>query len=222
MNYKRYNVVRARLIELHQVITEYTFEVVAPPSTFLQLKELKNIDKTASLMGTERIGIAVQRPMTITKMTIALGLNGVDAPMSFRYPSKDIPVIFESIQEYIQLWLEIKVDWGWFESARLEELEELEAVAKFVFTPYKEYHAARVAKEFGHHSTQDMTLVNTMRSIWMFGSQAAEEISFVSYIALYKEAQGLGNRTTSTLGKSESLEELLGGGMFGHGLQSLI
>lgn len=220
MDYRRFNVIRARLVELYKVITEYTFEIVAPPSTFMQLKAMKNIDRAQFLIGTERMGLAVRRDMTITKMTTAISLNGDETQMAFRFPSRDIPRVYESIQEYIQLWLEVKTDWGWFETARLEELEELEAVAKFIFTPYKEYHAAKIAKEFGYKNTEDISLVNTMRSLWMFGSTPQEELSFVSYVSLYKEAQGLTKHHQSSYGRSETLEELLGGN-YGSGIQSL-
>lgn len=221
MNYERFNFIRERLVELYPLITEYTFEIVAPASTFLELKQLQGLDKTEYRPGTERVGIPVVRPLTITQLTKALTLNGNDAELYFRWPSRDIIRIYEGIQEYIKLWLEIKVDWGWFESARLEELEELEAVAKFVFTPYKEYHAAKVAKEFGYQSTGDMSLVNSMRSLWMFGNTVTEDISFVSHIAMYKEGQGLTQQTQSSYGRSETLEELLNSG-FGAGLQGLV
>lgn len=170
MSNERYIAVRERLIELFPVMTEYTYEIVAAPSIFLPLKQLKNIDSADDrLIGTEIVGNVVERQVTIAKMSEAISINGECTEMAFRRPSRVIPEIYESIQEYIKLWIEIKTDYSWLPSPQLEELERLERVAKFVFTPYKEYYYAKIAKATGVSAQADTTMQGALLSIWMFG-----------------------------------------------------
>lgn len=225
MSQERYIAVRERLIELFPLITEYTYDVVASPSIFLSLKRLKEISEADDrLIGTEIIGNVVERQINIPKMAQAISLNGEYTEMAFRYPSRAIPQIYEGIQEYIKLWIEVKTDYGWLPTPSLEELGELEAVAKFIFTAYKEYYFAKIAKQSGYKADATGTMQSALMSIWMFGKDALQEdISFISYIALYKESQGLGGHQRSEHGRSESLDELLNGSYgFGSGIQGLV
>ncbi|QDH47133.1 hypothetical protein PQC06_gp029 [Aeromonas phage LAh10] len=222
MIYERYNAVRKRLIELHKAMTKYTYDVVAPPSAFMQMEELKDtVERERYKIGLDRLGDLVERPMTIMKMASAISINGDDSQIHFRWPRRDIPDIYENIQEYIKLWLEIKTDYAWLKAASLEELEYLEAVAKFVFGPYKEYRAGKINKEINRGGTGS-DLLDALTGVWMLGEEGMQEISFVSHIALYREANGISKGVSTNLGHSETLESLLRGSSFGGGMGGLV
>lgn len=219
MDVNRFKYVRERLVALYKQMTEYTYSVIAPPESFLTFKELKKVSENPPIRGMDILGRNIERHMTITKMAVAIAIKGDDCRLAFSRPSQDLIEIYEGIQEYISLWLEVKRNLGWLSAASLEELETLEAVAKYIFSPYTEYKAREQVNAFGKTSTGEFTLNDALLGVWIYGSAGAEDISFISHIAIYKEEMGLTTRHVSS--RSESLEDLLRGTSFGSGISTL-
>lgn len=219
MDVNRFKHVRERLVVLYKMITEYTYSVVAPPSSFFTLKELKKIKQSPPVRGMDVLAKPIERQMTIVKMATALAINGDDCALAFSKPSQDLIEIYEGIQEYIMLWLEVKRNLGWLQTASLEELAELEAVAKYIFSPYTEYKAREQVDAFGRSSTGEFTLTDALKGIWIYGASGSEDYSFISHISMYKEEMGLTNYSVSP--RSESLEDLLRNASFGSGISTL-
>lgn len=219
MDINRFKHVRDRLVALYKMMTEYTYDVVAPHGSFLTLRDLKRAKTAPTILGVDFLAKPMDQQITIVKMATAIGINGDDCGLGFRYPSRDIVEIYEGIQEYIMLWLEVKRNFNWLHTASLEELSELEAVAKYIFSPYTEYKAREQAEAFGYNGTGEYTLADALRGVWIYGSSGTEEISFVSHIALYKEEMGLSSYSAPT--RSESLEDLLKDYSFGSGISKI-
>jgi len=219
MDVHRFKHVRERLVALYKMMTEYTYSVVAPPGSFLTYKQLRVVENAPTFRGMEVLGRPIERQMTITKMALAIGISQEECNLAFSRPSQDLIEIYEGIQEYIMLWLEVKRNLGWLQTASLEELSALEAVAKYIFSPYTEYKAREQADAFGRSSTGEFTLTDALKGIWIYGSSGSEDYSFISHIALYKEEMGLTTAPART--HSESLEDLLRNASFGSGISTL-
>lgn len=210
MDLTRYNHVRENLVSLYKTITEETFNVYIPKSSFLSLKQIKQIEKNPPINGMESYDNVIERPLSILRMAQAFSMVGEDdVNLAFRYPRKDIPRIYNTIQDYIMYWLEIKRNYARFDSPGLDELEILEKVAKYVFSAYKEYHIQEVNDKFGVVKQSDMTLMDYIKGTWMYGEQFQENISFISHLAVYREENNLSQSHHITQSSSDLLRDLM-------------
>lgn len=190
MQTERYMHVRSELMRLYTVLTEQTFTVIMPASHFLTLKQLEYLEENPPLTGFETLDIPTERPFTIARILDAFKIMGGDVRIDFRYPRKDIPVIYESIQDYIRLWCEIKEAVGYLQTPPIEELEQIEQLARYVYTAYTHYHYEKINKQFNVNVTSEMTLLDVIKGRMMYGDVVDEGISHISYTDLYKSAQG--------------------------------
>ena len=210
MDLTRYKHVRENLVRLYKMITEETFNVYIPKSSFLSLKQIKHLEKNPPINGMESYETIVERPLTILRMAQAFSMIGEDdVNLAFRYPRRDIPKIYNGIQDYIMYWLEIKRHWARFDAPSLDELEILEKIAKYVFSAYKEYHIQEVNDKFGVAKQSDMTLMDYIKGTWMYGEQFQENISFISHLAIYREENNLSQSHHITQSSSDILRDLM-------------
>lgn len=210
MDLTRYKHVRENLVNLYKMITEETFNVYIPKSSFLSLKQIKHLEKNPPINGMGSYEAVVERPLTILRMAQAFSMIGEDdVNLAFRYPRRDIPRIYNGIQDYIMYWLEIKRYWARFDAPSLDELEILEKIAKYVFSAYKEYHIQEVNDKFGVTKQSDMTLMDYIKGTWMYGEQFQDNISFISHLAVYREENNLSQTHHITQSSSDILRDLM-------------
>lgn len=209
MELERYRFLQTELIRLHKVLTEYTFSVILPLSSFLTLRQLDKVKDNPPITGFESLEIPVERPYTIEHILKAVDIMGDELQIGFRYPRKDIPVIYTSIQDWIRYWIEIKRDWGYLRTPDIGELELIERLAKHIFSYYAHYYYENVNKILHVNSNEELTLLDVLKGRMMFGDAMDNGISFISYVDEYKSDTGI-------RGKSNSGIDFLGG--FGGGL----
>lgn len=210
MDLSRYNHIRESLVALYKTITEETFNVYIPKSSFLSLNQIKKLENSPPINGIESYDNVVERPLSILRIAQAFSMVGEDdVNLAFRYPRKDIPKIYNTIQDYIMYWLEIKRHYARFDSPGLEELGILEKIAKYVFSAYKEYHIQEVNDKFGVSSQAEMTLMDYIKGTWMYGEQYQDNISFISHLAVYREENNLSEGHHITQSSSDLLRDLM-------------
>ena len=78
MDLTRYKHVRENLVSLYKMITEETFNVYIPKSSFLSLKQIKHLEKNPPINGMESYEAVVERPLTILRMAQAFSMIGED------------------------------------------------------------------------------------------------------------------------------------------------
>lgn len=191
MELERYTFLRKELVRLHSVLTEYTFSVVLPLSSFLTLKELDRAKDSPPITGFETLELPVERPYTIEMILRAVDIMGDELSLGFRHPRKDIPLIYDSIQDWIRYWIEIKRNWGYLRSPDIGELELIERLAKYIFKAHSHYHHEKINKTLHVASREEMTLVDVLRGRMMFGDDLDAGISFISYVDEYKSDTGV-------------------------------
>lgn len=200
MEIERYTYLRKELIRLYTVLTEQTFTVVIPLSSFLTLKQLENARDNPPISGFESLEIPVERPFTIARLLTAVDVMGDELEIGFRYPRKDIPEIYTSIQDWIRYWIEIKREAGYLRTPDLSELALIERLAKYVFSAYSHYHHEKINNTLHVNTQSEMTLLDILKGKMMFGTDIDEPISFISYVDEWR----------STTGYSAEMEERTG------------
>lgn len=192
MQTERYMHVRSELIRLYEIITQRTYTVVIPATHFLSLKQLEYLEDNPPLTGFESLDIPMERPFTIARILDAFKIMGESVRVDFRYARRDIPEIYETIQEYIRLWCEIKTDISYLQTPPLEELEMLERLSRYIFTAYSHYYYEKVNKTFDVSTTEELTLLDVFKGKMMFGDSMDEGLSFISYVDRYRSHSGQG------------------------------
>lgn len=199
METERYNFIRKELIRLHRVITEETFNVFIPISSFMTLKQLEVARDHPPITGFETLEETVERPFSIKRMLIAVEIMGDELKLGFRNARRDIPYIYESIQSWIKYWLEIKVGMSHLKTAPMEELELIERLAKYIFGAYAHYHYEQINKTLHIPDIAQASLLDILKGRMMYGTDIDEQLSYISHIDEYKAATGY-RSPSSTIG----------------------
>lgn len=183
-----HNQVRGELIDLYKIMTQKYFTIIAPRSIFLTTEQLERIDRHPPIGGLSVFSDRIESRTTIENIIRAFLIADEEIELGFRYPSRDIPVIYETLQESIRLWIDIKVNSYSYETAPIEELRAMENVARYLFGAYRHYYREQVKKEL--KETVEYTK-NSMANLYMtlmrHGFEGPEDISFVSYLDLWQE-----------------------------------
>jgi len=216
METARYNYIRGELIRLHNIIMNQTFVVSLPLSYFLNKRQLEHLKENPPITGFGSLEEPVRRPYTMNRLLDAFELMGSDISIGFMSPRKDIPVIYETIQDWIRYWIEIKEGAGYLRTPPVEELELIEKLARYVFGVYTHYYYEKVNATFNVAVKEEMSLLDVFKAKLMYGDEGAnQDLSYVSYLDQYKSATGyVGN--VDTTGASETLSNLMRG--FGGGI----
>lgn len=200
METERYMQIRSELIKLHSILTEWTFNVIMPASQFITLKRLSEIEKNPPINGFESLEIPQERPMSISRILDAFVIMGDEAQVYFRSPRRDIPVIYETIQETVRLWCEIKSELSYLRTPPLEELELLEKFSKYLFGDYANYYHEKINNSMQIKHTSEMTLLDMIKGRMMYGDAFDEPISYISYVDQYKSTQGYAEHSAVSYG----------------------
>ena len=185
--FEHYSKVRTELVKLYEVITQRHFSVIAPRSVFFTTEQLERIARNPPPGGVERFTEPTERGVTIEKMVLAYEIGGDDFELAFKRPKRDIPEIYETIQEYIRLWVDIKINSYGYKTATIEELRKLENVARSLFGIYRYYYELDIEEKFDKKaSNTEFELANMALAGLAYGNRPSE-ISFISYIDHYQE-----------------------------------
>ena len=198
-------------MKLYRLFSERTFVVTIPASSFLTLKQLDRARERPPLTGFETLEIPVERPFTIEYLLRAVDIMGEDINLGFRYPRQDIPVIYESIQEWIKYWIEIKVNLSYMRTPDIKELEIIEKLSRILFTDYAHYYHERINKDMNIDVSKPLTLVDILRGQMMHGSDYGEPISYISYLDQYKATTGYSSSNNYANGTLDFLRGFGGG-----------
>jgi hypothetical protein len=213
MHTDRYTYIRNELIRLYKLFTERTFVVVMPVASFLSTRQLKHFEENPPINGFESLMENTERPYTIYHILRSVDLMGENFRIGFRYPREDIPVIFDSIQTWIQHWIEVKHNGGYLRTPDIKELELIEKLGRYIFTAYAHYHHEKINRTLHVPNTKNLTLLDALRGRMMYGADFDEPISYISHLDNYKSE--IGYRDFSPGVSSETLGFLKG---FGGGL----
>lgn len=212
MELERYTFLRAELRRLYTILTEQTFKVSMPMSSFMTLKQLDRAKDAPPLTGFETLELSVERPFTVLKLLTAVDIMGDELQIGFRHPRQDIPFLYTSIQDWIRYWIEIKVDMGYLRTPEISELELIEKLAKYIFGAYSHYHHEKINKALNVSHKGEMTLLDVIKGRMMFGNDIDNDVSFISYLDEYKSSIGYtGSSYNSNYAGSDFLRGL--GGM---------
>lgn len=192
-----YNNLRKRIISLYTQITKYTYLVNLARSSFYTLEQLERLERINPIGGISRYNTITEMPITIEKMLLAYRNVGDELHLGFVKPKRDIPIVYECIQQYIKAWTEVKLSLYGFSSVPMAELYELENLARSLFSTYRYYELETRYTDLSKASKSlENGMANLYLSIIQYGNHAEEEISFVSYLDLYEQALGEGGFQT--------------------------
>lgn len=215
MDTVRYMYVRGELERLYNIIMNHPFEVVLPLNYFLTKAQLDHLEENPPITGFESLVTPVKRPYSINRLLDAFDIMGSDINIGFRYPRNDIPLIYETIQDWIRYWIEIKRGAGYLRTPPIEELELIEMLGRYVFGAYSHYHYEKIAKNLQVNTTAELTLLDIFKGQMMYGPDAMrQELSYISYLDEYKSE--IGHVSTPSTNTVMSLSNFMGG--FGGGL----
>ena len=190
MRTERYNTLRKELIRIYKVLTERTFVVYIQPTAFLSLKQLENAKERPPLTGFETYETMVERPYTIAYLLRAFDIMGDKINMGYRFPREDIPVVYETVQDWIRYWIEIKQGCPYIATPSIEELSLIEQVARHAFTGYAHYYHERINDSMRVYNKKELSLLDVLRGKMQFGDAVTEPISYISHIDQYKSDTG--------------------------------
>ena len=163
MNVDRYMIIRERLVELFGILNTRTFPVHVSRASQMSLKTLQRIENNPPINGTEWLYDIQERPLTIVAMVNANNIMGDHSDIRFSRPQVSIPAIYKLIQEYVGNWVELMIDYSWIQHPPLEELDQLEGLAKYIFPFYREYHLRSYIEQTGKYHIGELNLMDIMK-----------------------------------------------------------
>lgn len=199
MNIDRYMILRERLVELYGILNTYTYPVHVSRASQMTLKTLQRIEKNPPINGTEWLYTVQERELTIISMVNASIIMGDQTDIRFSTPHKTIPEIYELLQEYVGNWVELMISFSWVAHPPLEELDQLEMFARYLFPYYQEYKTQRIIFSTGKYHIGDMTLMDIMKIQMESGQDVNTGISFISNMGIYRDSQGITSPSSNSL-----------------------
>lgn len=190
-----YNGKRNRLIELYKIVNNKVFPIFVPRKYLLSMDELKY--REVYNFGTDFQEDVYDNNTTfylnIPQMVYIIPNLEHFSNMGVLDPITNIPLMYDSIQEYISLWLWFKEYYFRFESESIETLKELESVALWAFLNYNYYKnyknvKFKLSKE-RQFQQSNKTAIDFLRLLNV--SDNKEKHSFISYVDSYLAKTGL-------------------------------
>ena len=188
----RYNTIRERLIFLHNILQNRTYVVYATPKMLMSLDQLRDRTEYSqeNVVGDSTYYDEYQeRKLTIPKIIEILPNLISEKELGFRKPNTVVVEIYESIQEYLRLWVELNNAAPEFKLPPIDELRNLELMAYTIFNEYKriKHHLNnrhRYEKQTDSDETMRANLLGLGRLLGMaaIGKGEGDEISFISYL----------------------------------------
>lgn len=136
----RYKEIRTRLIKLHKVISNRLYKVYVTPAMRMTVEQIR--DRTEytqeGFVGDSNYFNEYQ-PIDLTMAGIIDILPNLvnERDLGFMEAHKSVVDIYESIQEYLQLWVELRSKAPEFKIPPINELRNLECLSYSIFPIYK-------------------------------------------------------------------------------------
>lgn len=188
-----YHHIRDSLIDYHTILTKRQFRIRCPIGIFMTLEQLEFLEANPPVGGYLHLHHVTERSTTIERLINALLIVGGNEnfTVGFQVPHRDIPVVYEAIQESIRLWCYIKLWYLGFETPDIDELRDMEMLAKFLFPAYKYYKDLNQRRESrvnpGFALTEYAMVNDILRQLTQNSHTEYREISFISHIDLYED-----------------------------------
>lgn len=188
----RYNAIRSRLLVLFNILNNRLFEVWLTPQMMMSLEDMRDRPEYTQEGFANDTGYYTEyqnRHMKIPMIIDILPNMASEADIGFNNPTRVIPEIYESIQEYLQLWCELYRKAPEFPCPPMEELRKLELLAYTLFgqykriKPYQERREQRMA--FKNSQAADKRgVLGLMALLGMkaMGHNDQDGISFISHL----------------------------------------
>lgn len=188
--FEHYKKVRAELVELYTFMTERQFPVVAPRSVFLTTEQLNELERRPPPGGIARFTKQIQIDVTPIRIINAYEIGGDEFEMGFGRPKRDIPLLYESMQEYIRLWVDVKINSYGYGTASIEELRAIERVTRSLFNIYRYYRQTEEQERMDKITQSDdgeHGLTSLVLGTLKYGMEGFSDVSYVSYVDQYYE-----------------------------------
>lgn len=186
MHTERYTFLRNELIELYQIFTKRTFLVTIPLAALLSTKELQHYQEHPPINGFDSLTMVQERPMTIERLLKSVMYMEDNFQIGFRNPRQDIPIIYESVQKWIQHWIEIKHNGGYLRTPDIKELELIEKLARYLFSAHAHYYHEKINRTLNVPNVKEASLLDILKGKMMYGDGFDEPISYISHLDQYK------------------------------------
>lgn len=136
----RYNVIRERIFFLYNILNNRLYKVMVTPTMMMSIDEMRDRPQYYQedfVNDTTYYEDYQERDLTIPKIIDILPNMVSERQLGFRDANSAVIEIYESIQEYIQLWCELVNKAPEFNMPPLDELRNLELLAYTIFDDYK-------------------------------------------------------------------------------------
>lgn len=193
MLYPRYGAVRTRLIELHSTLNHNVFGIWVAPKSLMTIDDLRGRyhNNQAGFANDHNYYDEPQLRQMKVPQILAFLPNIINPnELGFNKANETIPTIYESIQEYLQLWCEMIRTVPEFKSPPREELRSLENLAYMLFPMYakiKPFVINQAIRDAGQTTKQQegmglasLGMLFTMTP--MLNKGIGQEISFISHL----------------------------------------
>lgn len=190
---ERYEAIRIRLNELFVPLQGEAYPIFIKPSSLLTTDQLRNREVFTSeeTGGDEGFFEEFQNRSLTIPMIIDVLPNLITArDIGFQNPNRDVVAIFENIQEYLSLWVEIILNEPVVTHPPFEELRSLEDLAYFIYSVYAQIKPFVTDQEHNAMFSTDAELnkqglmgLGALMSMKSMGKQQArQEDGFVSHL----------------------------------------
>ena len=161
LSLSRYNEVRNQLIKLHNILNNRAFDIWIAPRSLMTLEEIEGrftYSQEGIIGDTQFFETHQLRKMKIVQIIDILDNLETEKDIGYGNPNVTVVTIYESIQEYIQLWCEMMRETPEFPHPSYDELRSLENVAYLVYGTYKTIKPYLKRKELNAHYHSEQRL----------------------------------------------------------------
>lgn len=188
----RYEVVRARLIELYNILSFQTYPVWIAPETLMTTEQLRGRYEQRNEGFANDVNYFTEPQLRELRIPKLMGmLENIDSheKLGFSNANRVVVEIYESIQEYLSLWCEI-IRTNCWRYPPMEELRKLENIAYLIYPKYKVIKPFKVNQEIREkyrddamHNAQGLMGMGALFMMHRMGTGKGEEdYSFVSHL----------------------------------------
>lgn len=236
MELARYDVIRETLIDLYNTINNRLYPIWIKPSSMMSLDELRERPHQTSLdcIPDENFYERAQRREYRLPDIVKMLPNMMDPAQEIAFDQSNtyIPMIYEAIQEYLYLWVELINELPDLVYPNINELRSIEDIARLIFPTYaqikpyldykKDLEESVIRKELAQSGL--LGLVGIMTKNKMGSVSNADELSFISHLdnigkfgVYHRMAEQMSKPSNGVSLSTDSLLEGIGGAP-GHSL----
>lgn len=188
----RYNVIRERILFLFNILNNRLYTVCLTPTMLMSIDDLRDRPEYTQEDFLNDAGYYEEyqeRTFTIPRIIDILPNMVSEKQLGFRNANVAITEIYESIQEYLQLWCELHNKASEFPLPPMDELRNLELLAYTLFADYKSikgyndtkylYRSVKDEEEANRRGLMGLMGLMGMNAI---GKGDEDGISFISHL----------------------------------------